>query len=129
MHHHRPAHAQLQQSSGKQLGHLGSIHPKHDRTRPGGVAQGSKHIENRANPELAPDHRDIRQHRVQFLRVQKTDAVFTDRVFDHRRRRIEVAAERIQHIGGTASAAGGAVAVLRDRDPGPGGDERAGVEC
>ena len=80
-----------------------------------GVGERAEVVEDRLELQLAPRGRHEPHRGMQVAREEEADAVRADALRDGLRRRVEVVAERLQHVGRAALRGRGAVAVLRDR--------------
>ena len=89
-----------------------------------GVGERAEVVEDRLELQRAPRGRDEAHCRVQVARKEEADAVRADFLGNALGGRIEVVAERLQHVGRTALRGRGAVAVLGDRHARARRDER-----
>ena len=126
-----PLGAQHEQGFGEQHPQLGPADAQQLPRRAGRVDERAEEVEDRRHAELRADRGDVPHGFVQQRGEAEADAQLVEAALDNRHAGLDVHAQRRQHVGRTAAAGGGAVAVLGDGHAGRGGDQgrgRADVE-
>ena len=102
------------------------VDPHHLVAGAGRVGQRPEQVEDGAHPQLAPDAGHRLEGGVEPLREEEADAHLGDGLLHHRRGRVDVDAQRPQHVGRAGARGDGAVAVLGHHHAGAGHHEGGG---
>src|SRR2546430_12894663 len=91
---------------------------------PRGFARGPKHVEPRPAPQLTPRDRGEPERRMKDRREKKADPRLLDASSHSFGGQVDLHAQLLKHVGGSAQRGGGTVAVLGDLGAASSGDDR-----